>query len=449
MTSTRQELPVLKDATAPATLDMPIDYQKLRHTHAARWLRGLLYKTLVGPKGWPMVFRAPAPDAGMPVGTSPHLYVHLPFCKQICPHCPYVKTRYEAKLHKTYGEALMRELDAYLAQPKRAQATSLYFGGGTPTETMDLIEASIEKLRPLLTLDAEIGVEVHPQNATLELLQQLRALGVTRISLGIETFRPDLLKKLARAYTPEQAEQAIRDAKAMGFECVDVNLIFSIPGQREEETAEDARRCLALGVDQLSAYQLFTFVHTPIGKRVAHGDFQVYGDRPRLRAQKRFNDTCLAAGLVRTSPWNFSKPGVAPYSTVTHEDYVGFGAGAGSKVGGVFWFNTFSVSEYAAQPHPRPALVLETARRFERAHALYWQLYRMHVTATDSAREFPLLFWALRLTGMLRREGSSWRVTELGSVWMHRVQQLFSISYIDDLWDACQREPWPEKVVLA
>ncbi|MDQ2730415.1 MAG: radical SAM protein [Armatimonadota bacterium] len=443
-------------SVAPS-VDFRINYQTLRHTWVAKQVRSLLYRWLVGKAGWPLVFKAPTTPHRFPGGVSSHLYVHLPFCSQICPHCPYTKTLYDAPAHGAYGKALRREIEAYLNRPDVPEVRSLYFGGGTPNVTPDLIEDTIALLRPRLAPDAEIGVEVHPADADAGMLQWLHDIGVNRISLGIETFRPDLLKMLARRYTPEEAEEAIRQARALRFECVDVNLLFGIPGQAETETAEDAKRCLALGVDQVSAYQLFTFVHTPIGRRVTHGDFEIYGDRARLRAQHRFSQACLAAGLERSSPWNFTRHGIAPYSTVTQEDYVGFGAGAGSKVGGVFWFNTFSVDAYIQSTTPHPALVLQTDEKFRRAHWLYWRLYRMRVDPADYHTQFGRELeqdwgWALallRFLRMARPEQGIWQVTEFGSVWMHRIQQLFSITYIDDLWDHCKKEAWPEEVRLA
>ncbi|MBC8138429.1 MAG: radical SAM protein [Fibrella sp.] len=456
-TRTGDDAATVPTANAPH-IDFRIDYQLLRHSGPARFARHALYRMFVGRQGWPLRFHAPESDADVPVKVSPHLYVHLPFCQQICPHCPYTKTLLrDGGAVSRYGAALFREIDTYRKRSAGTPVTSLYFGGGTPTATPELIAATIEQLEPDLAPNAEIGVEVHPADASIEMLERLKALGVNRISLGIETFRPDLLKMLARRYTPEQATAALCAAKTVGFACVDVNLLFGIPGQAITETASEAQRCIELGVDQISAYQLFTFVHTPFGKKVRHGDFATYGDRARLRAQDLLNRTCLAAGLERSSPWNFTRPGIAPYSTVTQEDYIGFGAGAGSKVGGVFWFNTFSVDAYTEQPAPRPALVMETSERFRQAHYVYWRLYRTELDPADYRaqfgseleRDFGGLLRTLQASRTIRRRSDgTYRVTEFGAVWMHRVQQLFSITYIDDLWDRCYQEAWPQEVLL-
>lgn len=440
-------------ATLPV-LDPKIDYQQVRHTRSARWLRGTIYRLLVGRDGWPLVFRPPV-DEG-PRSTSPNLYVHLPFCRQICPHCPYNKTLYRLERHEPYGNALRREMENYFARRKSPGVKTLYFGGGTPSVTPDLIQNSIDLVRPYLESGAAIGVEVHPADATQPLFERLRAMGVNRVSLGVETLRADLLRQLGRTYSPRQAENALRAAQASSFDCVDANLICAIPGQSHRETAQDAQRCLDLGVDQISAYTLFTFIHTPLGRRVQQRKAPIYGDWSRVRALWAISHVCREAGFRRTSPWNYTRPGITPYSTVTRESYVGFGAGASSKVDGVFWFNTFDINAYVRQARNRPAIVLETNDRFRRFHWLYWQLYRTEVDAPryrelfgrELERDFGALFSLLRLLGMAARQGPRWRVTEFGAIFMHRLQQLFSITYIDDVWDQCQAEAWPKAVVL-
>jgi oxygen-independent coproporphyrinogen-3 oxidase len=355
---------------------------------------------------------------------------------------------------KAYGLALERELAAYLQRPGLPPVATLYFGGGTPSQTPELIERVVTMLQSRLAPDAEIGVEVHPVDTSPALFARLREAGVNRVSLGIESLRPDLLRKLARQYDPERALDALKAARLAGFGCVDVNLIHGIPGQRVEDAAMDAERCVASAVDQVSAYPLFIFAHSPFGR---NGRVQRPGERERLRAQKAVSRVCREGGLQRTSVWSFTRPGLTPYSTVTHEDYVGFGAGAGSKVAGVFWFNTFSVPEYANSLVVRPALVMQAGERLRRVHWLYWAIYRTHIDAAryeelfsrSIERDFGLLLGTLRATGLAQRSAAGWNITETGAIWVHRVQSLFSLTYIDDLWQHCQDHPWPQQVVLA
>lgn len=433
--------------------DFRIDLQRLRHTAPAGVARRALATWLMGPGSWPVVFRAPASGGPLPAGTSEHLYVHVPFCATLCPHCPYNKVRYTGDAARAYGAALARELRAYLARDDIPPVRSLYFGGGTPSLTPWIIGEAIDLVRPHLRADAEVGVEVHPRDCRPDRLAHLRELGVTRISVGVESFDDDILRLLGRGYTAAGAADALGAACAAGFECVDANLIYAIPGQRESDPAGDARRCLAAGVDQISAYPLFGFEHTPLGQAAER---QTYGERGRVASARELAATCRAGGLERTSVWSFTRPGVAPYSTVTHEDYVGFGAGAGSKVRGQFWFNTFSVGEYTRTDPPWPALVMRATPRMLRLHWIYWQYYQLHIPAGryrvlfggDPGRDFAAGLWAAHALGWVRPDADGWRVTERGAIWGHRLQALFSLSSIDTMWSRCRDDPWPDEVRL-
>lgn len=433
--------------------DVRLDLQHLRHTAGAGAVRRVLATWLMGPGSWPVVFRAPAPDEPLPAGSSEHLYVHLPFCATLCPHCPYNKVRYSGDAARSYGVALVRELSAYLARDDIPPVRSLYFGGGTPSLTPALIGDVLGLVRPHLRPDAEVGVEVHPRDARGDRLAHLRELGVTRVSVGVESFDDRLLRLLERGYTADAAAAALAAARAAGFECVDANLIYAIPGQEVPDVARDARRCLDAGVDQVSAYPLFGFAHTPLGRGAER---PTYGERGRATAARELARACRAGGLERTSVWSFTRPGVAPYSTVTHEDYIGFGAGAGSKVRGLFWFNTFSVPEYTRTEHSRPALVMQATPRMQRLHWVYWQYYQLHIGAEPYRvlfggavdHDFAAGLRVARALGWVHPDADGWRVTERGATWGHKLQALFSLSSIDTMWSRCQGDAWPDEVSL-
>jgi oxygen-independent coproporphyrinogen-3 oxidase len=437
-------------------MDLRIDFQRFRRSTAAVATRKALFRLLVGPDGWPMTFRAPASPAALLGKSSPNLYVHLPFCSSICPHCPYNKVLFRPKLLQPYRDALIRELTSHYDAPHRAPIETLYFGGGTPSLHPDLIAEIVVLLGNKLTDNPEIGVEVHPLHATPQTLARLREAGVNRISLGIESLTDRTLRFLERGYTATQARRAIHAAMGAGFDCVDVNLIFATPSQDWEDSVVDATECARMGVDQISAYPLFTFSHTRLGANVERGKTPVSGDLARLRAQKGIAQACLSEGLQRTSVWSYTRPGVSPYSTVTHDSYIGFGAGAGSKVDASFWFNTFSVKEYSKLEASRPALVMELPERLSRFHWVYWQIYRTSLDTDEYRRkfgrsfdrDFAMLAACMRLFGWCDATQGRLRVTERGAIWAHRLQCLFSLSYIDRVWEKCRRVPWPSEVVL-
>ena len=438
-------------------LDLSVTHQDLRHTSAARVMRSTLVRWLVGPGNWPLVLRAPGPGNPVPRVRSTHVYVHLPFCEQICPHCPYNKTLYRDGLREAYGQALQKELAAYLSQPDVPRIESLYFGGGTPSRTPDLVEAVIRQVSGHLAPNAHVGVEVHPQDGTAALYDRLQDAGVNRISLGIESFSPPLLRRLGRCYTPRQADQAIALARDRNFPCVDVNLIFGIPGQQVQAAVADVERCIAHGVDQISTYPLLSFLHTPLGKRVARRRTRPYGERARISAQKAVSLACREAGMIRSSMWSFSRPNLPSYTTVTHEDYVGFGAGAASKIDGVFLLNTFSLPAYIHLPVHGPALVMQASERLRRFHWLYWEIYRIRVNAEryhklfarDLTEDFGGMLILLECLGWAERAQHCWHITEAGALWLHRLRWFYSLHHVDTIWERCRREAWPAEVVLA
>lgn len=429
------------------------DLQRLRHGAVAATLRRGLYRWLVGDAPWPPRFIRPGANIG-PVPPSRNVYVHLPFCQTICPHCPYNKIRHDPALVPGYRAALMGEIAAYLARSDALPVDTLYFGGGTPSLTPGLVEEVIAAFHARLTPDAQIAIEVYPLDATEALLERLRTAGVTRISLGVESLQDAMLKRLARRYTGAEALAAIDRAKRAGFEMVDANMIFAIPGQTREEVIADLATLIGHGIDQVSAYPLFTFAHTPAGRPRHSRDYARAEERVRLATQKSIARACREAGLARTSVWSFTRDGTSPYTTVTRADYIGFGAGAGSLGRGRMSFNTFPVAAYSAGWRRGPALVWQMTPGEARANWLYWSIYTLHIRAGAYRRQFARSLEAdfgrilllLRLTGMARRSGADHRLTERGAIWVHRVQSLFSLCGIDKVWTTCTREAWPDSV---
>ena len=437
-------------------LDVRLNFQKFRHSKIASKVRHFLYRYLVGMQDYPLTFRSVKDAQVLLTKTSPHLYVHVPFCKTICHHCPYNKSLFQPYLYGAYREALLKEIEQYLEKGSGRPVESLYFGGGTPSMTLDLVCDVIDLLKDHLKAAAELGVEVHPLDASRSNLQRLKEAGINRVSIGVETFNPVLLKRVGRAYTPRQAEQSIEEAVSVGFLCVDVNLIYGIPGQSVQDSIEDTKRCLELGVNHLSAYPLISFKHTPLGRRVDRNIFPHYGRRMRLLAQREVAKICLSQGFQRTSVWSFTREKQPGYSTVTRDNYRGFGAGAGSKIEGLFWFNTFSIPEYAKQEKPSPAISLQQSERFQRFHWLYWQIYRTHIDEgvyrelyqRDVRKDFGGVLRLMRFLKWVVKTEKGWKMTERGAIWSHQLQMLFSLTYIDDVWSACQKEAWPEEIIL-
>jgi oxygen-independent coproporphyrinogen-3 oxidase len=185
-------------------------------------------------------------------GTVRHLYVHLPFCAHRCGYCDFVTVVGRGEQHTAYVDALLREFELERAS-LADDVETIFLGGGTPTFT-----ALPELLRLLDALPPaeEVTVEANPETVTPALATALRAAGVTRVSLGAQTFQPELLRVLERAAGPDDVHRAVSYLRDAGFDNVSLDLIYGIPGQSAADLAADLDDALALEPEHLSCYEL-------------------------------------------------------------------------------------------------------------------------------------------------------------------------------------------------
>ncbi len=422
-----------------------------------RPLLPILLRTLFPERRGSFTFqRQDTPLPSRPEGVS--LYVHVPFCRRVCHFCPYVKQVHDPDTAEAYRDALLRELERYLQGGQGAEFESVFFGGGTPSMTPEIVEAVMSRIRVNLRPATEVGVEVHPLDARPDRLRALRQSGVTMVSLGIQSFDDRTLAVLGRDYDSRTARAACANAVAEGFKCVDVDLIFALPGQSVEEVERDVAAAVFAGAGQVSAYPLIRFADTPLD-----GELRAAGLRlPSRRMQRRMLDavvrTARRAGYERSSIWSFNRPGAPRYTTVTRDAFLGLGAGATSRLGEWFTVNTFSVPEYirvAGNGEP-PALATHLNEGDRMAYWLFWRCYDTDIDMArfralfgrDAPRTIRAALALLGLSGMARREGDTVRLTERGAYAFHLIEQAYTHAYLEKLWAACRREDWPGAVRL-
>jgi len=199
-----------------------------------------------------------------------HLYVHLPFCVHRCGYCDFVTLVGRASDHGRYVDALLAELE-----PERGalapRLETIFVGGGTPTFTT---ASELERLLTALPAADEVTVEANPETVTPELALLLREHGVTRVSVGAQSFRPHLLTVLERRATPAAVRAAVYALRDVGFDNISLDLLYGIPGQSAADLERDLSDALALGPEHLSCYELEAkpgtrFTHT-FGNELAH-----------------------------------------------------------------------------------------------------------------------------------------------------------------------------------
>ena len=305
-----------------------------------------------------------------------HLYVHLPFCAHRCGYCDFVTVTGRAGQHGAYVDALLAELElerSLLAD----EVETVFLGGGTPTFTQP---AELERLLEGLPRAAEVTVEANPETVTPELAALLRRCGVTRVSLGAQSFQPHLLATLERRAAADVVRRAFYHLRGAGFDNISLDLIYGIPGQSAADLASDLAAAIELGPEHVSCYEL----EAKPGTRFTHA----HGAELERQAEamegyfEHVVATLADAGYRWYETANFCRPAhraggrdLRARHNLAYwlgRDYVGLGIGAVSTVGGARWRNVPKLARYVAalRAGKRPERELESVaadvRRRER-----------------------------------------------------------------------------------
>ena len=388
------------------------------------------------------------------------IYLHVPFCEQICPYCPYNKELYSRDMARRYADAVKKETDSYSDIVGGRPITSLYIGGGTPTTMLHSgLDDILVHLREVFNLQCDIHIESHPNHLSAGNLSAIGSMGIQHLSVGVEALFEKHLKFLCRPYTAHGVREAIGRAVGQGFKCVNVDVMFALPGQTCREVEQTGQALVEMGVDQVAAYPLFRFPYTRMGGDGEPGNYGISLVLKRRRMLSILERIFYQAGYDRTSVWAFTRKDVPRYCSVTVPLYLGLGASAGSYLKDVFYLNTFSASEYIAaleDGRMPAALSVHLSERMQRAGWLYWRIYETQFRRADYEERFGeeldrayggyLKF--LSLLGFLEDDGERIRLSDRGAYWLHAGEDLLSIDYISKLWGTSKRDPWPERVIL-
>jgi coproporphyrinogen III oxidase-like Fe-S oxidoreductase len=416
-----------------------------------------ILRLLISGKTGPFIFE-PQEVVLPPKPSSINLYIHLPFCRHICPFCPYVKEVYDPESSTAYQQAIIRELESYRELWGKVKVESVYFGGGTPTLTPETVTGTLDWLKGNFRLGNEIGVEVHPLNASRSLLESFKQSGVSLVSLGVQSFNDRLLKVLGRDYDSKLAKEACQRALEASFATTDIDLIFAIPTQTREEVRADINYAGKLGAEQISTYPLIFFSYLPFKRQPDRAKDVLPGWREEREMLKIAVKTASEAGYQRTAVWSFGKPQSARYTTVTKESFVGIGVSATTMMGDYFSINTFSVPEYIRTTDKglRPSLATKLDTRDKMAYWLFWRGYDLAIDndkfKTIFDRGLPPhiqgLLSLLSLLGAAKREGNTFHLTERGAYLFHLLEKEYTHAYLERFWGACLKQAWPRRVVI-
>ena len=298
------------------------------------------------------------------------IYIHVPFCQKRCIYCDFYSTTCGLEWKRSYISTLKREMHLRRSEIDSSRVPSLYIGGGTPSQLpSDLLIELFQAIQDNYTLadDAEVTIEVNPDDVTPSLIGTLLQTPVNRISMGVQTFSDELLRLLNRRHTSKQALQAVQQFREAGYENISLDLIYGLPGQTLEGWQYDVQQLLRLDVPHLSAYALSYETGTPLYKMLQEGKVSEVSDELSWRMYEYLMDEAAALGYEHYEISNFAKPGMHARHNSSYWDgspYLGLGPGAHSYDGkNVRRSNNTSLEEYVSAtadvPHQVEVLTRE------------------------------------------------------------------------------------------
>ena len=265
------------------------------------------------------------------------LYVHVPWCRHVCPYCDFNVYASSAVPEADDVRAYRDELAAWARRPEWSgrRPETIYLGGGTPSLLTPMsIGAVLDAARGLgLRPDAEVTLEANPGTLTAERLAAYRAAGVTRLSLGAQSFQPDLLRTLGRDHSPAETRAAVAAARAAGFDNLSLDLIFAVPGQSLAAWKNDLGEALALAPEHVSAYALTWEEGTPFQAWRARGRLVAVDDDVESAMLDAAAERLAAAGFRRYEISSWARTGFESRHNTRYwdgTDYLGIGPGAHS-----------------------------------------------------------------------------------------------------------------------
>ena len=304
-------------------------------------------------------------------GTSPELpscndekqrllYIHVPFCEELCPYCSFHRITFEKTIAKRYFNALHREIKIY--REKDYKFKGIYVGGGTPTVLIDELAETLNLAREVFSV-TDVSVETNPNHLNSKNIEILQQSGVKRLSVGVQTFNDDLLKTIGRYDKYGSGKTIVERLKnTQGcFDTLNADMIFNFPGQTSEMLDADLAILLNLNMEQVTFYPLMisTLTREIMGKTIGNVDFRGEEKLYKLIVRRLKNNYDFS------SAWCFSrKRTLIDEYVVDYDEYAGLGSGAIGYLRGTCYSNTFDIAEYIASLE-QGKLPLQASRKFD------------------------------------------------------------------------------------
>ena len=366
---------------------------------------------------------------GSNAGQVRHLYVHVPFCLQICPYCSFYKEASDRHKTQPFLDALLKELGLAGILPG---VETIFFGGGTPTAlSVRQLAYLLEGLRNALDFAnlAEWTFEMNPATVSLEKARLLKSFGVNRISMGVQSFDAGLLTVLGRVHSVKQVFRSYEILRQAGFDNLNLDFIFGVPGQTLKQWQDTLQQAVRLAPEHLSTYCLTYEEDTAFFERLRSGEWRQDADQDADFYEVTMN-VLADKGYDQYEISNFAQPGFECRHNVAYwfgADYLGLGPSAYSTVGSQRWQNVCDTSRYIARledgelPRINREVLTHEVRTAERlAFTLRTRWGVLEDELTPIQKELP----ALMEEGHLERCGKRIRLTKKGRLVADSVAEL-------------------------
>ncbi|MDI6643244.1 MAG: coproporphyrinogen-III oxidase family protein [Candidatus Hodarchaeaceae archaeon] len=384
------------------------------------------------------------------------LYIHIPFCKVPCPFCAYIRYPWNPKLERPYVGAVKKEIDLYLERLGDVRINSIYVGGGTPTIMPRGVADILKHTEETFDVSSDIGVESNPDDLNEKTLELLLDAGVSKLSMGVQSFSDEILKAIGRR--SHDAKQSLHAIELVmdngGFDTFSIDLMFSLPTQTLAGLKKDLEITIEKGVPQVATYPLLLFPYCKMYRDEKEGKLRLPGEKAEKQMYDTIVDSFTEADYEPCSVWSFVKKGRDKYGSVERDEYIGIGAGAISSVNQYFYANTASIEEYIRTVGQGDLPITIGAEFQPEGVAAKWlsiSLYEMEFDKREFKKRFGMdvdekfksfLRW-LKLFGIIKVEGDHVRVTRKGMYPIHLMTKTFLLTFIAKACIACMENPKP------
>ncbi|WP_010303425.1 radical SAM family heme chaperone HemW [Kurthia senegalensis] len=284
------------------------------------------------------------------------IYIHIPFCHQICNYCDFNKVFFKNQPVDEYIEAIGQEMRLVTEKYPEAfqKIETVFLGGGTPTSlSAGQLENLLRYIRQYIPLDqvVEFSSEANPDELTREKLEVLYKYGVNRLSIGVQSFDQEILKKLGRTHSNEHVFETIQAAREVGFTNISIDLMYGLPGQTIEQWQHTLDEAFKLNLPHFSAYSLIVEPKTIFYNLMNKGKLQLPGEDLEAEMYEMLMQQMESNGLMQYEISNFAKRGLESVHNCIYwenDEYAGFGAGASGYLNGVRYTNLGPLKKYMA-----------------------------------------------------------------------------------------------------